>query len=128
MSIDLPEPVVHAAAHITAELIRRHRANNEPISRNLIQTLNALTRAIADSGNNIGATMPTTVQWESTTQAAARCGISERTIRHRAAAGRIPGARKVGTQWAIPTSTSTHSSPNSDNSATTTAQSSTRNR
>lgn len=102
---EIPEAVVHAAAHVTAELIRRHRANGERIPPGLINTLNALTRAIADSGNNIGSATSDKVHWESITQAAARCGTSERTIRHRAAAGRIPGARKVGTQWAIPTAT-----------------------
>lgn len=101
---DLPEAVVHSAAQITAELIRRHRTNGEPIPRRLVNTLNALTHAIAEGGNTVGTTTPTTVHWETTTQAAARSGIPQRTIRHRAAAGRIPGARKVGHEWAIPSS------------------------
>lgn len=101
-TIALPATLVVSAVNVAAELIRRCHAAGQPVPAGVMSTLYALHRAIAERGNTIGATTIGTVHWETTTEAAARSGIPERTIRHRAAAGRIPGARKVGQRWVIP--------------------------
>lgn len=98
---DLPRDVVVSAAHIAAELIRRCHTAGQPIPAGVLPTLNALAKAIADPGNNIGPHDTDTQHWESVAEHAAVTGQPERTVRHHCATGRIH-AEKVGSRWVIP--------------------------
>ncbi len=66
----------------------------------LAAALAAVAVTVADAGDDAE-------EYETIDQWSRRQGISERTARHRAAAGKIPGARKVGNRWVIPSSHAT---------------------
>jgi len=100
--ITLPAALVISAGHCAAELIRRCHAAGQPVPAGVLATMNALTAAIAVRGNDIGQCTTPHMYWMTAAELSQRSGIPERTIRYRAANGHIPGARKVGQQWAIP--------------------------
>jgi hypothetical protein len=99
--IVLDRAVVVSAAYVAAELVRRCHTAGQPVPAGVMTTLNALTHAIADSGNNIRPDDTDTPRWESVAEHAAVTGLPERTVRHGCATGRIQ-AEKVGSRWVIP--------------------------
>jgi hypothetical protein len=89
-------PVV---ARILAEAVRRDPGRESAQLRRLLADLDASARTSVASGASTSVGRPTLT----TRERAQRDGVTDRTIRRRAAAGQIPGATKEGgPSWRIP--------------------------
>jgi hypothetical protein len=88
-----------AVARFVGEGIRRDPSRDSPDLRRLLADLD-----LASARTSV-ASVPSTAgprSWITTREEARRRGVTERTIRRRAAEGQIPGATKESGEWQIP--------------------------
>ncbi len=77
---------IEQGAYIIGQELARRRRNGTPIPADLVRLHSAYLQAVADPGRDTDEPVTVATELESTRERAARLGVSERTVRRRAAA------------------------------------------